>query len=69
MSQILVSRTKSKFLYSELLFSKQAPHLISNVNETECYVCQKGINDGYSLYARIMVDTVKFFCEKHCLHS
>ena len=64
MSQLLESKTRSA-LYQEFIFSKNQPKLKSFAIEASCYVCGKGLNDGYSLTAKNSVTRTLLFCNKH----
>ena len=64
MSQLLESKTRSA-LYQELVFSKNQPKLKSFAIEASCYVCGKGLDDGYSLTAKNSVTRTLLFCNKH----
>jgi len=64
MSQLLESKTRSA-LYQEFVFSKNQPKLKSLAIEVSCYVCGKGLNDGYSLTAKNSAARTLLFCNKH----
>ncbi len=64
MSQLLESKTRSA-LYQELVFTKNQPKLKSFAIEASCYVCGKGLNDGYSLTAKNSAARTLLFCNKH----
>lgn len=64
MSQILQSRNGSK-LYQDLYFSEKKPSFGNNVSEATCYVCAKGIQDGFSVTAKKFTSGTLLFCEKH----
>jgi len=65
MSQIMINKPASKFLFSDLVFINEAPYLISEAPQVVCFICQKGIQDGYSLSARVIDKDALFFCDKH----
>ena len=39
----------------------------SSVSKVECYVCGKGLQDGYSITAKTLENGIVLFCDIHYL--
>jgi hypothetical protein len=37
----------------------------SSVSKVECYICGKGLADGYSITAKTLSNTIVLFCDVH----
>jgi len=48
----------------ELLYVKR-PFNNSSVTPAECYVCGKGLDDGYSVTAKRLPGGIALFCDVH----
>ena len=48
----------------ELLYAKN-PLADSSLSPAECYVCGKGLEDGYSVTAKKLPDGIVLFCDVH----
>lgn len=64
MSQLLVRKTGSR-LYQDLIFPAKKPCLGTIAFEASCYVCGKGLQDGYSITAKNSTFGTMLFCDKH----
>ena len=64
MSQLLVRKIGSS-LYQDLTFSAKKPCLDTIAVEASCYVCGKGLEDGYSITAKNSASGTMLFCDKH----
>ena len=62
MKQILA---KQETLIQDYVFPKAKPSYQSTADLAECYVCGKGIQDGFSLTAKKVFHKTELFCEKH----
>ena len=48
----------------DLFFEKH--HIVeSSAEYAVCYVCKKGMDDGYSVTAKKILDNFMLLCEKH----
>ncbi len=64
MSQILQTKFPSR-IYQDLVFERRKHSLETFAKEAVCYVCSKGIEDGYSVTAKNTAFGTHLFCEKH----
>ncbi|HXV65925.1 MAG TPA: hypothetical protein VD731_01685 [Nitrosopumilaceae archaeon] len=64
MSQLLVRKAGTR-LYQDFIFSAKKPCLPTIAVEASCYVCGKGLEDGYSLTAKNSSNRILLFCSKH----
>ena len=64
MSQLLVRKTVAR-LYQDLIFPAKESCLDSIAVEASCYVCGKGLEDGYSITAKNFATGTMLFCDKH----
>ena len=64
MSQLLETKTGSK-LCQDLIFSEKKSSLGSNAYEATCYVCGKGLQNGFTVTAKKFTSGTLLFCEKH----
>ena len=64
MSQLLETKFPSR-LYQDLVFQKKDFTLDTHAKEVTCYVCSKGMSDGYSITAKNTVFGTLLFCGKH----
>ena len=65
MSQILEKPQQRTGLIQDVLHLEKKPHLITNACLASCYVCEKGLNDGYSLTAAIVGEETVLLCNLH----
>ena len=47
--------------------SKIHNEIQSSVSKMECYVCGKGLSDGYSISAKTLSNGIVLFCDVHYL--
>ena len=64
MSQMLETKFPSS-LYQDLVFQKRSFVLESSAKEATCYVCNKGLNEGYTITAKNTALGTLLFCDKH----
>jgi len=65
MSQQITMRKRQRLLYNELNFGIKKPQLKTTVLQTNCNVCEKGLEDGFSLTAKSTSSGTLFFCDTH----
>jgi len=63
MSQILA--TSKSGLIHEFVISKKKSFMTSTVSFVKCNVCDKGIEDGFSITAKSIKKRTFFFCDMH----
>jgi len=44
---------------------KKIPDPKSSVSKVECYVCGKGLTDGYCISAKTLPSGIALFCDTH----
>lgn len=64
MSQLLVRKIGSR-LYQDIVFPAKKSCLDTIAIEATCYVCGKGLEDGYSITAKNSASRTMLFCDKH----
>ena len=64
MSQILETKFPSR-IYQDLVFQRTKSAVVTLAKEAKCYVCSKGMNDGYSITAKNTTFGTLLFCDKH----
>ena len=64
MSQILETKFPSR-IYQDLVFEKTKFVVDTLAKEARCYVCNKGMEDGYSITAKNTAFGSLLFCDKH----
>lgn len=64
MSQILETEQRTT-LFQETIAPSYNLRLKTSAIEASCYVCGKGIQDGYSLTAKKSLGSTLLFCDKH----
>jgi len=71
MSQILVPNfDKSKsLLYQDLYFVRKKASVKTTVQEVSCIICQKGLQDGVSVTAKMVNMKLQLFCQDHLLQE
>jgi len=63
MSQILV--TSNQAIIQDIVISKNKPPVSSSASFAKCYVCGKGLEDGFSLIAKSTSSRIALFCDIH----
>jgi len=43
----------------------KTPSILTSVSKVECYVCGKGLEDGYSITAKTLSNGIVLFCDVH----
>jgi hypothetical protein len=64
MSQILETKYPSR-IYQDLVFQRTKISVDTLAKEATCYVCSKGMDDGYSITAKNTAFGTLLFCDKH----
>ena len=64
MIQLLVTKTPSR-IYQDFVFSKRKIVVNTLADEARCYVCSKGLDDGFSVTAKNTTFGKLLFCDKH----
>ncbi len=64
MNQLLETKIPSR-IYQDILFTKRNIVVNTLANEARCYVCSKGLEDGYSVTAKNTTFGTLLFCDKH----
>jgi hypothetical protein len=67
MSQILAPRQNRNeiLLFQDLYFVKKTSALKTAVKEAACSICEKELEDGISITAKIIREKTRFFCQYH----
>lgn len=65
MSQILISKNRKSGLIQDFILNTNHPTIRSNALEIQCYVCGKGIHDGFNLTAKQSSGKSVFYCDMH----
>ena len=67
MSQILATRQNRNeiLLFQDLYFVKSTSTLKTAVKEAVCSICEKGLEDGMAITAKIIREKTRFFCRYH----
>jgi len=55
--------TKSSLMQD--LYFKKTHEIKSSVSEAECYICGKGVQDGYCITAKTLPYGTALFCDVH----
>ena len=63
MSQLVYSG--KSVLIRDFILKSEPVFLRTDVNEVNCYVCKKGVQDGTSLTAKTLDSKNVLLCEKH----
>ncbi len=64
MSQLFKTKIPSR-IYQDILFTKRKIVVNTLANEARCYVCSKGLGDGFSVTAKNTTFGTLLFCDKH----
>ncbi len=64
MSQLLEIKIPSR-IYQDFVFSKRKIVVNTLANEARCYVCSKGLDDGFTVTAKNTTFGTLLFCDKH----
>jgi len=64
MSQLLETKIPSR-IYQDHVFSKRKIVVTTLANEAICYVCSKGLDDGFSVTAKNTTFGKLLFCDMH----
>ena len=52
-------------LLTQDLDLKKTSKVKSSVTEVECYICGKGLHDGYRITAKTLCNGIALFCDIH----
>ncbi len=64
MNQLLETKIPSR-IYQDFVFLKTKIVVNTLANESRCYVCSKGLEDGFSVTAKNTIFGTLLFCDKH----
>ncbi len=64
MSQLLETKIPSR-IYQDIFSTKRKIVVNTLANEARCYVCSKGLEDGFSVTAKNTTFGTLLFCDKH----
>ena len=56
-----------QLLFQERLVSPKHNFMKSSITTANCYVCGKGLKDGYSVTAKTLSNGITLFCDVHYL--
>jgi len=67
MSQIMASRQNRNnvLLFQDLYFIKKDVPLKTDLKKAVCSICEKGLEDGISVTAKIIREKARLFCQYH----
>ena len=54
-------------IIQDMQIRKKPQNTQSSVSKVECYVCGKGLQDGYSITAKTLENGIVLFCDIHYL--
>ncbi|MSV33380.1 MAG: hypothetical protein EXS76_01455 [Nitrosarchaeum sp.] len=60
---MIMQGTKSTLMQD--LYFKKTSEIRSSVSEVECYICGKGLQDGYRITAKTLSNGMALFCNVH----
>jgi len=60
---VTMQGTKSTLMQD--LYFKKTSEVKSSVSEVECYICGKGLQDGYRITAKTLSNGMALFCDRH----
>lgn len=52
-------------IMQDMQILKKSQNVVSSVSKVECYVCGKGLQDGYSITAKTLSNGTVLFCDVH----
>jgi len=55
----------NRAIMQDMQILKKSQNIQSSVSKVECYVCGKGIQDGYSITAKTLPNGIVLFCDVH----
>lgn len=65
MSQLLIPVRQSRGLSQDIILFESKKYIPSSASRVLCVVCNKGLEDGYSIAAKPTSTGTLFFCERH----
>jgi len=67
MSQIMAphQNRNNVLLFQDLYFIKKDAPLKTDVKKAVCSICEKGLEDGISVTAKIIREKARLFCQYH----
>ena len=63
---ILDMQGANQSVIQDIQIFKKIPNPKSSVSIVECYVCGKGLFDGYCISAKTLPSGIALFCDVHC---
>ena len=55
----------SRAIMQDMQILRKSQDVVSSVAKVECYVCGKGLEDGYSITAKTLPHGIVLFCDVH----
>jgi len=52
-------------IIQDMQILKKSQYVVSSVSKVECYVCGKGLKDGYCISAQTLPNGIVLFCDVH----
>ncbi len=52
-------------IMQDMQILRKSQNVESSVSKVECYVCGKGLEDGYSITAKTLSHGIVLFCDVH----
>ncbi len=52
-------------IIQDMQILRKSQNVVSSVSKVECYVCGKGLEDGYSITAKTLKHGIVLFCDIH----
>ena len=63
--RIVVMQGVKQAIIQDVQILKNTHDVQSSVSKVECYVCGKGLQDGYSISAKTLSNGIVLFCDVH----
>ncbi len=55
----------NRAIMQDMQILRKSQDVVSSVSRVECYVCGKGLEDGYSISAKTLPHGIVLFCDVH----
>ena len=55
----------NRAIMHDMQILRKSQNVESSVSKVECYVCGKGLEDGYSITAKTLSHGIVLFCDVH----
>ena len=60
-----MQRVNNGTIMHDMQVLKREQNMQSSTSEVECYICGKGLQDGYSITAKTLPNGTVLFCDVH----